>query len=111
MSIAIYILVMAGVTYLIRMLPLALFRKKIKSRFFKSVLYYIPYAVLSAMTFPSILFNGKHRHRRNRHGCCCYSCLFQAAADCCFRRRLRRGIRLGIVHIKGKAVLPIGKTA
>jgi branched-subunit amino acid transport protein len=57
MSIAIYILVMAGVTYLIRMLPLALFRKKIKSRFFKSVLYYIPYAVLSAMTFPSIFYS------------------------------------------------------
>lgn len=57
MSIAIYILVMAGITYLIRMLPFALFRKKIKSRFFKSVLYYIPYAVLSAMTFPSIFFS------------------------------------------------------
>lgn len=54
MSIAIYILVMAGVTYLIRMLPFALFRRKIKSRFFKSVLFYIPYAVLSAMTFPAI---------------------------------------------------------
>ncbi len=57
MSIAIYILVMAGVTYLIRMLPFALFRKKIKSKFLKSVLYYIPYAVLSAMTFPSIFFS------------------------------------------------------
>ena len=56
MSIAIYILVMAGVTYLIRMLPFALIRKKIKSRFFKSVLFYIPYAVLSAMTFPSIFY-------------------------------------------------------
>ncbi len=56
MSIAIYILVMAGVTYLIRMLPFALFRRKIKSRFFKSVLYYIPFAVLSAMTFPSIFY-------------------------------------------------------
>ena len=54
MSIAIYILVMAGVTYLIRMLPFTLFRKEIKSKFFKSVLYYIPYAVLSAMTFPAI---------------------------------------------------------
>ncbi len=57
MSIAIYILVMAGVTYLIRMLPFTLFRRKIKSKFFKSVLYYIPFAVLSAMTFPSIFYS------------------------------------------------------
>ncbi len=57
MSIAIYILVMAGVTYLIRMLPFTLFRKKIKSRFFQSVLYYIPFAVLSAMTFPAIFYS------------------------------------------------------
>ena len=57
MSIAIYILVMAGVTYLIRMLPFTLFRKKIKSRFIRSVLYYIPYAVLSAMTFPAIFYS------------------------------------------------------
>ena len=52
-----YLLVMAGVTYLIRMLPLALFRKKISSRFVRSFLYYVPYAVLSAMTLPSILYS------------------------------------------------------
>ena len=57
MSIAVYILVMAGVTYLIRMLPFTLFRKKIKSKFLKSVLYYIPFAVLSAMTFPAIFYS------------------------------------------------------
>lgn len=57
MSIAIYIAVMAGVTYLIRMLPFTLFRREIKSKFFKSVLYYIPYAVLSAMTFPAIFYS------------------------------------------------------
>ncbi len=57
MSIAIYIAVMALVTYLIRMLPLTLFRRKIKSQFFKSLLYYIPYAVLSAMTIPSIFYS------------------------------------------------------
>ncbi len=57
MSIAIYIAVMAGVTYLIRMIPFTLFRKKIKSRFLQSVLYYIPYAVLSAMTFPAIFYS------------------------------------------------------
>lgn len=55
-NIAIYILVMAGVTYLIRMLPFTLFRKEIQSQFFKSFLYYVPYAVLSAMTIPSIFY-------------------------------------------------------
>ena len=48
---------MAGVTYLIRMIPFTLFRKKIKSVFFKSFLYYIPYAVLSAMTIPAIFYS------------------------------------------------------
>lgn len=52
-----YIAVMAGVTYLIRMLPLAVFQKKIKNRFIRSFLYYIPYAVLGAMTFPAILYS------------------------------------------------------
>lgn len=57
MSIAVYIIAMAGVTYLIRMIPFAFFSKKIKSRFFRSFLYYIPYAVLSAMTFPSVFYS------------------------------------------------------
>mgnify|MGYP000872845553 CR=1 FL=1 len=48
------VLVMAGVAYLIRMLPMVIFKKKIESRFIKSFLYYVPYAVLGAMTFPSI---------------------------------------------------------
>lgn len=56
MSVAIYIAVMAGVTYLIRMLPFTLFRRKIESRFIRSFLYYIPYAVLSAMTIPAIFY-------------------------------------------------------
>ena len=56
MSIAIYIAVMAGVTYLIRMIPFAAFRRKIRSRFFRSLLYYVPYAVLSAMTIPAIFY-------------------------------------------------------
>jgi branched-subunit amino acid transport protein len=46
---------MAGVTYLIRMLPLALAKKEITSPFVKSFLYYVPYACLAAMTFPAIL--------------------------------------------------------
>lgn len=57
MSIVIYIAVMAGVTYLIRMIPFTLFQRKIKSRFFRSFLYYIPYAVLSAMTIPAIFYS------------------------------------------------------
>ena len=57
MSGIIYIAVMAGVTYLIRMIPFTLFRKKIKSPFFRSFLYYIPYAVLSAMTIPAIFYS------------------------------------------------------
>lgn len=53
----IYLLVMAGVTYLIRMIPFTLVRKKIKSVYIQSFLYYVPYAVLSAMTFPYILYS------------------------------------------------------
>lgn len=56
MSVAVYIAVMAGSTYLIRMIPFTFFRKKISSRFFRSFLYYIPYAVLSAMTIPAIFY-------------------------------------------------------
>lgn len=54
MSIFVYMAVMAGVTYLIRMIPFTLFRQKIQSPFFRSLLHYIPYAVLSAMTIPAI---------------------------------------------------------
>ena len=57
MRIWISIAVMAIVTYLIRMLPFTLLRKPIRSRFLRSLLYYIPYAVLAAMTFPAILFS------------------------------------------------------
>ena len=49
--------IMALVTYIPRMLPLAIFRKKIKSRFIRSFLAYVPYAVLAAMTFPEILYS------------------------------------------------------
>ena len=49
--------VMAGVTYLIRMIPLAVFKKKLENERVQSFLYYIPYAVLGAMTFPEILFS------------------------------------------------------
>ena len=52
-----YLAVMAGVTYLIRMLPLTIFRKEIKSLFIRSFLHYVPYAVLAAMTIPDIFFS------------------------------------------------------
>ena len=53
----IYLLVMAGVTYLIRMIPLILVKSKIKNKFLLSFLYYIPYAVLSVMTIPAIFYS------------------------------------------------------
>ena len=52
---ALYLAVMALVTYLIRAVPFTLFRKEIQSVFFRSFLAYVPYAVLGAMTFPAIL--------------------------------------------------------
>lgn len=56
-NIYVYILTMAGVTYLIRMLPLVLSKKEITNTYIKSFLYYVPYACLAAMTFPAILFS------------------------------------------------------
>lgn len=53
----IYLFIMAGVTYLIRVLPFVIFKGKITNRFVKSFLFYVPYAVLGAMTFPAILFS------------------------------------------------------
>ena len=55
MSIYTYIFTMALTTYLVRVVPLTVFRKPIKSRFLNSFLHYVPYACLTAMTFPSIL--------------------------------------------------------
>lgn len=52
-----YLAIMAIVTYAIRMLPLVLIKKKITNTFIKSFLYYIPYAVLGAMTFPAIFYS------------------------------------------------------
>ena len=52
-----YLFLIAGSTYLIRALPFALFTKKIENRFVRSFLYYVPYAVLSAMTIPAIFYS------------------------------------------------------
>ena len=54
-NIYIYMAVMAAVTYLIRVLPLTLIRKKITNRTLRSFLYYVPYVTLAVMTFPAIL--------------------------------------------------------
>ena len=51
----VYIAVMAAVSYAIRVLPLTLIRKPIKSRFLRSFLFYVPYVTLAVMTFPSIV--------------------------------------------------------
>ncbi|MBS6396383.1 MAG: AzlD domain-containing protein [Clostridiales bacterium] len=52
----VYIAVMALVTYLIRVIPLTVFRGKIENRYIRSFLYYVPYTCLTAMTFPAILY-------------------------------------------------------
>ena len=52
----VYLLVMAGVTYLVRAIPMVLIKEKIKNRFVLSFLHYIPYTVLSAMTVPAIFY-------------------------------------------------------
>lgn len=54
-NVYIYILVLAAVTYLIRVLPLTLIRREIKNTFLRSFLFYVPYVTLAVMTFPSIL--------------------------------------------------------
>ena len=55
-----YLIVMAGVTYLIRLLPIIFIRGRITNRFIRSMLYYVPYTVLAAMTFPTIFFAPDH---------------------------------------------------
>ena len=54
-NVYLYIFVMAGVTYLIRLLPLTFIRNEIQNTFIRSFLYYVPYVTLSVMTFPAIL--------------------------------------------------------
>jgi len=54
-NVYLYILIMAGVSFAIRVLPLTLIRKPIQSRFLRSFLYYVPYVTLAVMTFPAIV--------------------------------------------------------
>lgn len=57
---ALSLAVMAGVTYLIRLLPLIFVRKRIRNTFVRSFLYYVPYAVLATIAFPAIIFSTGH---------------------------------------------------
>lgn len=52
-----YLLIMAIVTYLVRMLPLVFFKKKIQNKFVLSFLYYMPYTVLAVMTIPEVFYS------------------------------------------------------
>lgn len=54
-NIYIYLAIMTGITYAIRVLPLTLIRKQIKNQFLQSFLYYVPYVTLAVMTFPAII--------------------------------------------------------
>lgn len=54
-NVYIYIFIMAAVTFLIRVLPLTLIRKKITNVTLRSFLYYVPYVTLAVMTFPAII--------------------------------------------------------
>lgn len=54
-NIYLYLGIMVGITFAIRVLPLTLIKRQIRSRFLKSFLYYVPYATLAVMTFPAIL--------------------------------------------------------
>ena len=55
LKVYLYIAVMAIVTYIIRMVPLVLIRKKIENKFLQSFLYYVPFVTLAVMTFPAVL--------------------------------------------------------
>ena len=59
-EILLYVLIMAGVTYLVRLIPILLVKKQIKNQFLLSFLHYVPYAVLSSMTVPACFMATGH---------------------------------------------------
>ena len=65
-NVYIYLLIMAAVTFLIRVLPLTLIRKQIKNKFIRSFLYYVPYVTLAVMTFPAIIEDAESDSRNTR---------------------------------------------
>ncbi|MBQ9070079.1 MAG: AzlD domain-containing protein [Clostridia bacterium] len=56
----IYLAVMVLITYLLRLLPMLIFKKKIRNKFIRSVLYYVPYSVLTVMAIPAMFFATSH---------------------------------------------------
>jgi branched-subunit amino acid transport protein len=60
LKILIAVFLMALVTYIPRVLPFAFLKNKLKSKFFRSFLFYVPFAVLGAMTFPKVLYSTGH---------------------------------------------------
>ena len=56
----VYLIVMAGITYLLRLLPMLFIRRQITNRFIRSFLFYMPYAVLTVMTVPAIFYAAPH---------------------------------------------------
>lgn len=85
----IYLFIMFAVTYLVRVLPLVVFKKKITNRFVRSFLTYIPYAVLAAMTFPAVFFavDCTRQRRRCSGRCDCGTCGRQSVYSCHFCQR------------------------
>ena len=97
-NIYIYILVMAGVSYLIRMLPLTLIRKEIKNKTIRSFLYYVPYVTLAVMTFPAILSaTGSVWSDR-----CHSTCMVWEKPAASIRMRMHGGVPVRIVFVKWK---------
>ena len=88
-KIYLYILVCAGVSLLIRELPVTLIRKPIKNRFVQSFLYYVPYVTLAVMTFPAIVqatqspVAGAVALVIGIAAAWCGASLFQVAVACC----------------------------
>lgn len=88
-NIYIYLVLMAGVTYLIRVLPLTLIKKPIKNRFVQSFLYYVPYVTLAVMTFPAIVtatqspLSGAAALAVGIIAAWCGGSLLQVSAGCC----------------------------
>lgn len=84
-----YILVMAGVTYLVRLLPLLLMRGEVTNTFIRSFLYYVPYVTLSLMIFPAVLHSTEHVESAAAGACAatvlalCRGNLIQVAALAC----------------------------
>lgn len=102
-NIYIYILVMAGVSYLIRMLPLTLIRKEIKNKTIRSFLYYVPYVTLAVMNLP-----GNPVRDRKCLVCmgssdrCHSTCMVWEKPAASIRMRMHGGVPVRIVFVKWK---------